>query len=88
MDPAPTSTPSNVSPHRTFSIVAFVFAFVMPLVGLILGIIATMRTKGSPDGTARGLSIAALIIGAVGTVLWIFYLLFFGLMLASYAGGI
>ena len=47
---------------RTLSILALIFAFIMPLVGLVLGVVA-LATK--PEGEKDGLAIAALIVSVV-----------------------
>lgn len=60
---------------RTLSIVAFVFAFIFPLVGLVLGIIAVVQAKKDPNAL-KGLAIAAIIIGGLFTLLVIAALFF------------
>lgn len=52
---------------KTLSIVALVFSILIPLVGLILGIVALTRTKKGEPG--HGMALAAVIIGAILTVL-------------------
>lgn len=52
------------------AIVAFVFAFLFSLIGLILGIIAYVRT-GSTGMRGRGLALAAIILSAVFLILQI-----------------
>jgi hypothetical protein len=53
---------------KTLAILAFIFAFVIPLVGLILGIVAVSKiSKG--EGEGKGLAIAAIAIGAVFTLI-------------------
>lgn len=62
--PAPQySAPPASSPGRTLGIVAFVLAFLMPLLGLILGIVALVQS--SRARTKNGLALAAVIIGAI-----------------------
>jgi hypothetical protein len=64
---APAATNSN-----TFSIVALILAFLVSPVGLVMGVIA--NTKSKKAGQKNGLALAAIIIGAlgvVGIVLWI-----------------
>ena len=50
--------------YNTLSIVAFIFAFLFPPVGFILGIIALSQIKKTNE-KGRGLAIAAIIIGAI-----------------------
>ncbi|MBU0959667.1 MAG: hypothetical protein KKB31_07000 [Nanoarchaeota archaeon] len=52
---------------KGLSITAFIFAFLFPLLGLILGIIAVSKAKSDPDAL-RGLAIAAIVIGALGSL--------------------
>ncbi len=53
---------------KTLSILAFILAFILPLVGLILGIVALVKVnKGKAEG--KGFAIAAIVIGAVSTVI-------------------
>ncbi len=52
---------------KGLSITAFVFAFVLPLVGLILGIIAVVKAKNDPEAL-KGLAIAAIVIGGIATI--------------------
>ncbi|MBB2976241.1 hypothetical protein FHX49_001815 [Microbacterium endophyticum] len=60
---------------NTLALVDFIAAFVIPLVGLILGILARrqLSTPGNPE-TGRGLARWAMVIGALGTI---FQLAFF-----------
>lgn len=51
---------------KTLSILAFILAFILPLVGLILGIVALVKVnKGEAEG--KRFAIAAIVIGAVFT---------------------
>jgi len=50
--------------NKTFAIIAFILAFFIPLVGIILGIIALRQIKKS-GGEGKGFAIAAIIISAV-----------------------
>ncbi len=54
------------------AIIALVLAFIFPLVGLILGIVALSDSKKRSNSTGRGLSIAAIIIGSIFTLLTLF----------------
>lgn len=59
--PAPQRTP-------TLAILSLVFAFLAPLVGLVLAIVALLR--GKVDGNGRGLAIAGLVTSLVMTPLY------------------
>ncbi|MGM1017318.1 MAG: DUF4190 domain-containing protein [Actinomycetota bacterium] len=55
---------------NTLALVGFIGAFVIPLVGIVLGILARRQldAPGNQD-TGRGLARWALVIGIIGTVL-------------------
>jgi Sec-independent protein secretion pathway component TatC len=55
------NTLTNKIPPLT--IVAFVASFLLPLVGVVLGVLSLVRTPRQSRG--RGLAIAAIVIGAV-----------------------
>lgn len=60
---APASGKTN-----TMAIVALVFAFLCPLIGIILGVVAKNQIKQTGEG-GDGLATAAIIIGVVSMVL-------------------
>ncbi|MGF6823928.1 putative lipid-binding transport protein (Tim44 family) [Microbacterium sp. ZKA21] len=66
--PGAAAAPAPV-PGRGLAITGFVLAFLLPLIGMIISIIATVKL--GKIGAPRGLSIAGIIIGAILTVLWI-----------------
>jgi hypothetical protein len=49
----------------TIVIIAFILAFVLPIIGLILGIIALNKVNKTQEKSGKGLAIAAIIISAV-----------------------
>lgn len=66
--PAQAPVNANVSSaSKPLSIVALVLSFLLPLVGLILGIVALVQAKKA--GEKSGMALAATIIGSVLTVL-------------------
>lgn len=52
---------------RVMGIVGIICAFVLPVVGLILGIVSVVQAR--KGGGSKGLGIAAIIIGAVTTII-------------------
>ncbi|WP_243230569.1 hypothetical protein [Microbacterium sp. CIAB417] len=66
--PDPAAAPAPV-PGRGLAITGFVLAFVLPFIGLIISIIATVKLGKA--GAPKGLSIAGIIIGAILTVVGI-----------------
>ncbi|WP_460797179.1 DUF4190 domain-containing protein [Microbacterium sp. GXF0217] len=64
----PGAAPAPV-PGRGLAITGFVLAFLLPLIGMIISIVATVKL--GKIGAPRGLSIAGIIIGAILTVLWV-----------------
>lgn len=69
--PAAPAYPATVvpakQPGKTIGIVGFILAFLMPLVGVILGIIGLVQSRKA--GAKNGLALAAIIVGAVILVL-------------------
>lgn len=65
--------PAAAEPGKGLSIAAIILAFLMPVIGLILGIVAMVQSKKA--GRKNGLALAAVIIGAVlivvGIIVWI-----------------
>ncbi|MFJ4076204.1 MULTISPECIES: DUF4190 domain-containing protein [unclassified Curtobacterium] len=59
-------------PHRTntLAIISLVAAFVAPLIGFILGLVAMSQARRRSEG-GRGLALAAVIVGGVVTLLYI-----------------
>lgn len=62
--PAPAAVPG-----RGLTIAAFVLAFLVPIVGAILGIVALVKAR--KNGGPQGLAIAAIILGVLFTIGWI-----------------
>jgi hypothetical protein len=56
-----------------FALIGFIAAFLIPVVGIVFGAIATRQIRDTGEG-GRGLSRAAIIIGIAGAV---FQLAFF-----------
>lgn len=57
---------------RTVGIIGLIFAFLFPLVGLILGIVSIVQAKNG--GGSKGLGLAATIISAVFMIIGIIVL--------------
>lgn len=75
-----TATPQKQAsdPGQTLGILSLVFAFLFPLVGLVLGIIGHSKSKKA--GYKNGLSVAGIVLSIVFMVLTIlFFILVFGL---------
>lgn len=86
--PTPQPGPAPVSDGKTLGIVGLVLAFVFSLAGLIVSIIASNQSKaaGVENGPAKAgiiLSIIFLVLGVIGTIL---YVAFFASLFA--AGGL
>lgn len=68
--PAPAYQPAPAAqPGKVLGIVGLVLAFLMPLIGMILGIVAMVQSKKA--GAKNGIALTAVILGAVFSVLWI-----------------
>lgn len=70
--PAPVAAPTvaPTEPARGLTIAGFVLAFLIAPLGAILSIVALVKIN-SAGGSSRGLAIAGIIIGALGTIAWI-----------------
>lgn len=77
--PGGPGVPAGPVPGKTLGIVAFVVSFFAALIGLILGIIALVQSKKA--GRGNGFAVAAIIIGAVATIVSAIF--FFALVLPS-----
>jgi peptidyl-prolyl cis-trans isomerase B (cyclophilin B) len=68
--------------YNTMSIVAFILAFFVSIVGIILGFVALSQIKRTGE-QGRGLALAAVIIGfvevAIGILIFIFVLIAVGI---------
>ena len=77
----PTPQPAAAEPGKGLSIAAIIFAFLVPIVGLILGIVAMVQSKKA--GRKNGLALASVIIGALLSIGWII----FWVSMAALGGG-
>lgn len=59
------------------AIIALILAIVFPLAGLIVGIIAYNDIKKTKNQTGKGLALAAIIIGAILTLLGLIFAIIF-----------
>ena len=73
---APAAAPAR--PTNTLSIIALIGAFVIPLVGIIVGFIALGQIKKTGEG-GHGLALAGVVLGFVFSILYV--LLIVGLFL-------
>jgi len=67
---APGAPPQPTNPTNTMAIVALICGIVLAPVGIVLGIIALSQIKKTKQG-GRGLALAGVIIGALGTLIWV-----------------
>lgn len=66
--PAPATAPAE--PARGLTIAGFVLAFLIAPLGAILSIVALVKINKA-GGSSKGLAIAGIIIGVLGTIGWI-----------------
>ena len=85
----PSIAPAPSSPNEPLAIWSFVLSligllccgfcgFIVSLPAIICGHLALSNIHKKPHLQGAGLAIAGLIIGYIGTLFWIVYLLFFG----------
>ena len=72
-------------PGKTLGIVGLVFAFLIPLVGLILSAVAGNQSKkaGFPNGPAKAGLIISIILLVLWIIFWILYIALFATLFAS-----
>lgn len=76
--------PVAATPGKGLSIAAIILAFLMPLIGLILGIVAMVQSK--KIGQKNGLALAAVIISVVLLIVGIISLIVFISGMAALGG--
>lgn len=78
------AAPSATPPGRVLSIVGLVLAFLLPPIGLILSIIASVQLGKA--GAPKGLAIAGIVVGAVLTTVEIIGIILFIAFFAAIFG--
>jgi hypothetical protein len=80
--------PQPVAPAQKINIIAlvgFIAAFVVPIAGIVLGVIGLKQTRVSGEG-GRGLARAALIIGSLFTLFEVaFFIVWLSLFLQAFS---
>lgn len=61
----PTQQPTTAQNTSIWAILAIIFAFVFPILGIVFGIVALSEIKKNPSLKGRGLAIAGIIIGSL-----------------------
>jgi hypothetical protein len=82
--PAPAAQ-APVSDGKTLGIVGLVLAFLVPLAGLIVSIIASGQSKkaGVPNGPAKAGIILSIIFMVLGLIFAILYFAFFATLIGT-----
>lgn len=81
----PAYSGSSLAKYNTLSIVAIIGAFVIPLVGIVLGVIALRQIKLSNE-RGRGLALGAIAIGIAIAVIYTIVAISSALLSASMSG--
>ncbi|MDQ0726047.1 DUF4190 domain-containing protein [Microbacterium sp. W4I20] len=82
-------TTATVAPRtNTLALVGFIAAFVIPIAGFVLGVLALRQLRAPGNGeSGAGLARWSLIIGALGTLLHvIFFIVWISLFVAAVNG--
>lgn len=83
--PAPQGAPAGQPiPGKTLGIVALIVAIFFNVIGLILGIVALVQSKKA--GYKNGFAVAAIIVGAILTVIGIIVAIFLVVAFTAAAG--
>jgi hypothetical protein len=70
---------------NTIALVGFIAAFVVPIAGIVLGIIGLNQTRVSGEG-GRGLARAAVIVGSLFTLFGVvFFIVWLSLFLQAFS---
>jgi len=77
-------TTNSVPRTNTLALVGFIASFMIPIVGIVLGVMARKQIQVSGE-SGRGLARAAVLIGVLGTL---FQLAFFVVWLSLMTAGI
>lgn len=67
--PVPAPAPAASVPGKTLGIVGLILAFLAPLIGLILSIVARSQSKAA--GVKNGPATAGIVLSIIFMVLWI-----------------
>ena len=70
------SATTSSAKTNVMAIVAIIFAFIVPIVGLILGIVALSQIKKNKE-EGKGLAIASIVLSSVFIVVYLFVLIIF-----------
>lgn len=84
--PADQPAPAASQPGKVLGIVGLILAFIIPPVGLILGIVALVQSKKA--GAKNGIALTAIILGAIFTIAWILFWIIIGITAAAVGGGL
>lgn len=82
------TTATTVPKTNMLSLVGFIAAFVVPIAGLVLGVLALrqLRTPGNPESGA-GLARWAMIIGILGSLAQVsFFIVWLTLFFSAFNG--
>jgi hypothetical protein len=75
--PAPAAPVYNAAPAavpgKTLGIVGLILAFILPLIGLILSIVAFVQSRKAGAGNVP--AIVGMVIGALATIGWVMFII-------------
>lgn len=83
----PAPAPVTIPRTNTLAIIGFVASFMIPVVGIVLGVMAQRQIALSKEEGA-GLAKAAVIIGVIGTALTVVFVVIWFAMLFFIVGQI
>lgn len=81
------STATTLGTTNTFAFLAIIFAFTVPLAGIIFGHMGLSQIKRTGDA-GRGIALTGLIIGYAAFVSVVLFLLLYALMIFAFIGAI
>lgn len=66
-EPSGIAAPSSAPKTNLFALIGFIGAFVIPIVGIVLGAMATSQISRTHE-PGRGLARGAIVVGMLGTL--------------------
>jgi hypothetical protein len=82
----PAPAPAAAAPGKTLGIVGLILAFLLPLIGFIVSLVA--RSQSKKAGVSNGPATAGIIIGLVLTLFYVILFVVLGVTAATVGGAI
>ena len=74
-------------PTNTMAVLSLVFAFLMPPVGIVLGVTGRKQIRQTGED-GEGLALAGIIVGSIATAFWVLFIVFWIVVFTSLTAGL